>query len=124
MLSRDKGQHATLAGYVQAVRVRNDFNRVDSPASKAIDRVEHLERPDQIEFIDRRYDDDDDPTARWLAAQTLFRERGGHGLTHYAAASAPSTSETRTMADFGASLSEIGRSSSRRMRLRVQSHGS
>src|SRR5580704_8285124 len=81
MLLGDEGQHATLTSDVQAIRIRNDLNRVDGPASKAIDRIEHLERPDQIEFIDWRHDDDDDPAARGMATQAMFLECGGHLLS-------------------------------------------
>ena len=72
-------QHAALALDRQTLRVGDDLDRVDRPARKAIDRVEHLERSDQIELVDRRHDHDDDPTGR------LWRHCG-HASTHYAAA--------------------------------------
>jgi hypothetical protein len=63
-----EGQDATLALNDETIRIGDDLNRVNVPARKAIDRVEHLERANQIEFIDGRHGDDDDPSA-WVVAR-------------------------------------------------------
>jgi hypothetical protein len=63
LLFRDEGQDATLALHGEGVCTSNNFNCVNGSARKTIHRVEHLERPDQIQFINGRYDNDDDPAA-------------------------------------------------------------
>ncbi len=60
----EEGEHAPFALDGQAVRVRDDLDRVDRPPGEAIDGVEHLEGPHQIELVDGRHDHDDDPAAR------------------------------------------------------------
>jgi len=57
----EEGQDAALPLDRQTVRVCDDFDCVDGPARKAIDRVEYLEGANQIELIDRRHDDRNDP---------------------------------------------------------------
>jgi hypothetical protein len=61
----DEGQHTALALDRQLVGVRDDLNRVDGPAREPVDGAEHLKGPDQIELIDRRDQNDDDPARRW-----------------------------------------------------------
>ena len=76
-----EGQHTTLALDRQIVRARDDLQRVNGSADQAIDRVEHVEGTYQIELIDRRHRDDDDPAARGMAAQAGFLGRGSHAAT-------------------------------------------
>jgi hypothetical protein len=99
MTARDKGQDTAFALDCHTVRVRDDLNRVDGPARKPIDRIEHLEGPNQIELIDWRHGDDDDP-----AAQSLGGRR--HVCTHYRARLNRFASGTSAMSDFGGSLSQ------------------
>jgi hypothetical protein len=108
----DEGQHTALALDRQVIRVGDDLNRVGGPARKAIDRVEHLEGPNQIELIDRRHDHDDDPAARGGATPARFLGRGGHASTHYLAAAKRFASGTCAMADFDGSVAQIALSSS------------
>ena len=65
-----KGQDAAFALDGQAVCVGDDLNRVNVPASKSIHRVENLEGSNQIEFINWRHYDDEDPAARAVSADT------------------------------------------------------
>src|SRR6266850_7242537 len=71
MMLGDEGEHAALALDGQTVRVRDDFDRVDGPPGEAIDGVEDLERPHQIELVDGRHHDDDDAAAGGGAAHAL-----------------------------------------------------
>src|SRR5262249_8373758 len=66
----DESQHTTFTFDRQPVRVRSHLNRVNSPAREPIHRAENVEWSDQIEFIDRRYNDNDNPAARLPATQT------------------------------------------------------
>lgn len=52
MMLCHEGQHATLAFHRFSVRVRNDLNGVNGPPRKAVNRIEHLKRANQIELID------------------------------------------------------------------------
>jgi hypothetical protein len=99
MTPRDEGQHTAFALDCHTVRVRDDLNRVDGPARKPIDRIEHLEGPDQIELIDRRHGDDDDPATEPVGG-------GRHVCTHYRARLNRFASGTSAMSDFGGSLSQ------------------
>jgi hypothetical protein len=100
MMPGHEGQHAALALDSQTVRARDHFNRVDSPARQAIDGVEHLEGANQIELIDGRHDDDDDPSARGVAAHTGLRRGGCHASAHYAEPLMGFASGTRTNGGF------------------------
>src|SRR5262249_10730034 len=57
------------------------------PSCEAINRIEDLEWPDKIEFIDRRDDyDDDSPACRVTSQSGLLVVCRGHAPSHYAAA--------------------------------------
>src|SRR5262245_34128027 len=82
-MARHECQHAALAIHGQLVRGGHDFDVVDRPAGEAIDRVEHLKRPDKVELVDRRYSDDDD-----AAGTVCGCGRHGHPLCRYVRMSA------------------------------------
>jgi hypothetical protein len=116
----DEGQHTALALDRQTVAARDDLDRIDGPARKPIHRVEHLERSHQIELVDRRHDEDEDPAARRGPARTGSPGRGGHASSHYAEAPSRFASGTSAMADFDGSVSEIDVPSSDTMPARSQ----
>jgi hypothetical protein len=105
----DERQHAAFALDRQAFGARDDFDRVDASAGKAIDGVEHLERADQIELIDRRHDEDDDPARHWRV--------------HYAAEAKRFASGTLAVAEFDGFLSEADVPPFDRMRVSLPSRG-
>jgi hypothetical protein len=80
-----EGQDTTLALDGQAVCGRDDLNRVNVPARKAINQVEHLERSHQIELINWRHHHDDDQAARGVATHARFLICGSHAFSYYAA---------------------------------------
>jgi hypothetical protein len=58
----DEGQNFTLAPNDQTVCVGGDLNLVNLPARETIHGVEHLERPNQVEFVDGRDRNHDHPS--------------------------------------------------------------
>src|SRR5262245_15484193 len=89
MMPRHKRQDAAFALDLQMARVRHHFNGVNVPAREPIDGIEHLQRSHQIELVDGRHDDDDNPAAgqpsMWPDGFCCVR----HGSFHYASGTKP-----------------------------------
>jgi hypothetical protein len=107
MVPGDERQHASLALHGEIVAVGRDFDRVDRPSGEAIDRIEHLQRPHEIELVDRWHDDDDDAAARGRAPHAGLPARRRHTLPHYASRSPGSQAVCGAMAEIDASVSQI-----------------
>jgi hypothetical protein len=69
MGSRDERQDSAFSGNRQAVGIRHHVNRVDRSRRQPVDGVEHLKRSNEIQFVHRGHEDDDDAAAgRWSAS--------------------------------------------------------
>src|SRR6516164_2469697 len=82
---REKGEKPTFSLDVRPVCIGHNFDGIDLAAGQTIDRVEYLQRADQVEFVNRRYDDNHDPAACGLALQLRLLVHGCHGMSNYAA---------------------------------------
>ena len=78
------------------------------PARQAIDRVEHLDRADQVELVDRRHDHHDDAAAGGGGTRRRGPGGGRHACRHYGVARRLAGKRNGArLADFDGSLSRM-----------------
>jgi hypothetical protein len=99
-MTGEKFQHSALTFDGQMIGVCNDLYCVHGLARKAIDRVEDLERTNQIELVDRRHHNHDDSPGRFFG-------RCGHAVLTMPPHQKASQAGTSAMSDLGGIVAEF-----------------
>src|SRR5262245_47581146 len=99
----EKFQNSAFTFDGQMIGVCNDLYCVDGLARKTIDRVEDLERTNQIELVDRRHHNDDDSPGRFFGC--------GRALLTMPTHQKASQAGTSAMSDLGGIVAEFDEAS-------------
>ena len=81
VMARHEAQHAAFARHREIVAGGDDLNRINGSGREPIDRVEDLQRSDEIELVDRWHHNDDDPAARGVAVHDSLTMRRRRSLS-------------------------------------------